>query len=348
MQEGWQIRQLTKKDDQLHTHFLNEISAESTCVLGYHFPFYKNILEECGIGQAYYLGLFSATELIAILPGVIKDTEIGTVYSSLPFFGPNAGVIVADKNNSAEVHHVLINAAINYLKSFKKPLSASLYTPFLASNFEYYEQALENAVSVSKSTQYLSVAETEWDSKIRYDLRKVERSGLSISEEISPDKVDALYTIYSQNCIDYNIPKKPREVIDALAQAAQEGENVNFYFTFFEGKIIGGLIVIYSKTTLSYYLPCSLDAHRSLQAVTYMIDYAFQKAKSAGIRYWNWESSPDTESGVYKFKKKWGSLSSEYRVYIKCLCDIAEIKALGKEKIMQQFPYFFVLPFNLM
>jgi hypothetical protein len=193
---------------------------------------------------------------------------------------------------------------------------------------------------------FLDIQHTEWDSKIKYDLRKAERLGVSIEEKITDARVDELYEIYEQNCLDYGIPIKPRLFIEYLKNASLESNHTEFYFAYSGDVMIGGLIVLYSDSTLSYYLPCSKDSARTLQPVTVLIDYAFIKAKSRGIQYWNWESSPDTESGVYKFKKKWGSKSSEYKVYSKPLRELDFFRKLGKERISQHFPFYFVIPFH--
>jgi hypothetical protein len=343
MESHWQIRKLNKLDDDIYESFLN---ADHSSVLGYHYPFYRDILQSCRIGEPYYVGLFKNESLVAVLPGFIKNTEAGSVYCSMPFFGPNAGIICHDIDLLAEAHRLLIQHVVDNSKSQPNPLTISFYTPFLFTHFQYYENNLTDYYLVEKETQYLDIASTEWDNKIKYDLRKAERSGLSISEEITKESVEEMIGIYYKNCQDYNIPSKPKEFIYALSEAALKSKEVEFYFAFREDRLIGGLIVIFSKTTLSYYLPCSLDSERTFQPVTYLIDYAFQKAKSRKIKYWNWESSPGSESGVYKFKKKWGSTDSKYRIYIKRLCDIKTIKDLGNEGIASNFPYFFVFPFN--
>ena len=53
--------------------FLNKLALINESVLGYHYPFYKNILESIGIGEPLYAGLIDETDTIcAILPGFIK------------------------------------------------------------------------------------------------------------------------------------------------------------------------------------------------------------------------------------------------------------------------------------
>ncbi len=341
-----ELKVLTAEDDPAYVQFLDKLSSQCDHVLGYHYPFYRDIIQQCGIGTPCFIGAFVRNELLAVVPGFVKSTKIGTCYCSMPFFGPNAGVMCLDQALSKEIHNSIIDYTVKQVEKMFNPIAISFYTPLFFDDFDLYDKNLSNSVFVEKHTQYLDIQRTEWSNKIRYDLRKAEKSGVTISESVTPEKLAILIDIYNENCADYGIPPKPRKFIERLGKSAADGRHLEIYFAYHEEEIIGGLIVIFSKTTLSYYLPCSRDSSRSLQAVTFMIDHAFKKAKGRGIKYWNWESSPDQESGVFKFKKKWGSVGSTYRVYAKLLCTMDYLKSLGREGIEREFPFFFVYPFN--
>ena len=348
MQQNYTVIKLAKKDEAEYDVFIKELSKNNASLLGYHYNFYKNALQNCGIGDPFYLALFNEDKLCAVLPGFIKTSSIGTVYSSMPFFGPNAGILALPNYDNVEVHQLMFKFLFDELQKLENILSASVYTPFLSTKKDMYREIIAPNFTIDKGTQYIEIQQTEWTSKIKYDLRKAEKLGLTLTTEITDETVGLLYKIYLQNCVDYSIPPKPKQFIDELATASKNGENVDFCFTYFEGEMVGGLIVVYSQSTLSYYLPCTLDSARTIQPVTVMIDYAFKKAKQNGLQYWNWESSPNVESGVYKFKKKWGSIESDYQILIKTFKEPDYFKSLGKEKIAENFPYFFVFPFHLM
>jgi len=110
--------------------------------------------------------------------------------------------------------------------------------------------------------------------------------------------------------------------------------------------MIGALIMLLGPKTASYYLPCSTAEHRSLQPGTLLIDHACRDAIACGIRYWNWESSPDRDGGVYRFKKKWGSIELAYNVTVVPLGSLEPLYAMGAEGIAETFPFFYVFPFD--
>lgn len=346
MNDEFVIRLLNKEDDNLYVEFLNSLSKTNPSVLAYHYPFYRDILTNCSIGEPFYVGLYKNTELIAVLPGFIKQTSLGTVYNSMPFFGPNAGVLCLDTKYEEISHKLLIGYIDTKMKEMNSPISMAIYTPFLSNHRNLYLNNFSFTENIERQTQYLYISDTEWDSKIRYDIRKAERAGITVSDTITDEKVDKLYAIYKKNCEDYNIPIKPKSTIIQLAANAKENGNTKFYFAHYQNQIIGALIVLFSINTLSYYLPCSTEDSKTLQPTTFLIVHAFREAKERKINYWNWEASPNKESGVFKFKQKWGSKESSYAVLVKLYCDKEHIKNLGVKTISEAFPYFYVYPFN--
>jgi hypothetical protein len=346
MKQNFKLKILDNINKDEYQKFILITSKLVPNVLAYHYSFYIDILSSNNIGEQYIVGFYNDDILRAVLPGFIKKSDLGVVYSSMPFFGPNASIICDPDYDNYEIYELVFLFLIKNLSKIPNILSASFYTPFLSDKFEWYEKIIKPEYTIEKRTQYLDIQMTEWSSKIKYDLRKAEKQGLTVSTKVSQSSLDAIYEIYIQNCVDYAIPPKPRKIINELAKQSCEGDNVEFYFALHENKIIGGLIVVYSESTLSYYLPCSLDNYRTFQPITFLIDKAFENSKRRGLEYWNWEASPESSSGVYQFKKKWGSLESEYKIYIKLFQDSSVFSKLGEEKIRKSFPYFYVFPFN--
>src|SRR6185437_6353217 len=169
---------------------------------------------------------------------------------------------------------------------------------------------------------------------------------IGVTKEITQERLEILYAIYNQNCIEYGIPIKPRKCIDGLTRSDLIGKYTNVYFAVHDGKIIGGLLILWSPQTASYYLSCSLADFRSLQPGVLLIHHALQDVKKRGIRFWNWEGSPSRDSGVYRFKKKWGSVEIPYKIYVQPFKPLEAFQRIGKENLANNFPFYFVYPFN--
>jgi len=340
------IEILDRSNDQDYSSMLDELGARGSQVLAYHYPFYRDILTSIGVGTPLYLGAYHDSRLVGVLPGFLKTSEIGTCFCSMPFFGPNAGVICREDDQSERVHSSLLNFLLSYMQDLKSPLSVSIYTPFLFREFDYYRNSLKAAVEVDKTTQYLSVGKFQPDKKLRYDLRKAEKAGVVISRAESMDDAEKLYSVYYQNCLDYRIPPKPRDVVLELVSAGCSSRHVSTFIARHDREIVAGLIVLWAAKTASYYLPCVREDARTLQVLSLLVSHGLREAADRGITYWNWEASPSADSGVYKFKRKWGSEQGYYKIFVKVFKENVALKNLGKKLILDQFPYFYVYPFS--
>jgi len=339
------INTLEDEFDSDINQFLDGLSKSDNCVLGYHYPFYRDMLRKIAIGEPYYIGLYEEDHLVALLPGFIKSTELGKVYSSLPFFGPNAGVLCQSERR-IECTKQIMKFLLEEVDK-EDFISSSWYSSFL-SDSELEDELLtgEFPITIEKFTSYVEMENFNLSSKIRYDIRKSEKAGVTIANKIDSNKIDELYNIYIENCNDFDIPIKPKKCIELLAEEAVNGDHVSVTFAEIDGKVIGGLIMIWSKSVASYYLPCALNEYRTLQPNTLLINHAFSEASERNIRIWNWESSPSKESGVYQFKKKWGSVDRAYKVFIRPNKEKIFYQNLGSKKISDHFPNYFVYPFD--
>lgn len=339
---------LTETNDQELISFLNEIGEINPSVLGYHYPSYRVMLQKNGVGNPLYLGLRNEKgRLTAFLPGFIKTQKEGSVYSALPFFGPNAGVLFdKNKHNPLEIHSTILRFLFNELQKYDI-ISASFYSNFLDnSDLIFYDQLIPDNISITKYTNYLSLKDYKMGSSLDYDIRKAIKSGVVIRDVNSKKDIDDIFSIYRKNCEDYGIPLKPKECLIELIMQSKTAYTIKANVAELDNNIIGALIMIYGPITASYYLPCSIHEYRSYQPTTLLIDHAMKESMSMGISYWNWESSPSKESGVYKFKKKWGGIDGFYKIFVKPYKELEFYRELGQEKISQLFPYFFVYPFN--
>jgi hypothetical protein len=331
------------QDDELIA-FLDELSADSASVLGYHYPFYRNMLTTIEMGEPIYLGARREGKLIGYLPAFMKNSAAGVVVGSLPYFGPNAGVLCGNERPE-EVHSALLEELAQRARAMNA-ISCAIYTPFQFRDLELYENALPGWEVVEKFTQYQRLDQSVPGKGIRYDLRKAERLGVTVSSNVTAGRMATFYSIYEQNCHEFGIPLKPQTAVDWLSRAELDAKHVRLYFAFHEGRMIGGLMMIWSAKVASYYIPCSLTEVRILQPSTVLIGAAMAEAREQGIEFWNWESSPGRNSGVYQFKKKWGAVESEYRIYIQTFAGRDRLRELGRAGIAREFPYYFVWPFD--
>ncbi len=344
------VRELTELDDQAVISLLDQLGEGRTDVLAYHYPFYRKMLTHIGVGTSQYLGAFdSQNRLLGMLPGFVKQASVGSVYSSLPFFGPNGGVITGNSPDRQNIFEELLRALFDQLSN-SDIISASIYSSFLE-NPESYRKTLGDVIELPKFTSVIDLSTyrldtSNADASALRNVRKAEKSGVTVRTTFTSEDIRTIYKIYEQNCMDYGIPLKPFEAMRFLLEDASASSNRKMFIAEHEGVIIGALLMLYSRSTASYYIPCSRHDYRNLQPNPLLIARAITDALERGLRIWNWESSPSKESGVYAFKKKWGGEDKNYSVFVKLFKEPAFFRALGADAISIHFPYFYVFPFN--
>jgi hypothetical protein len=350
---------LRPQDDAEVVKFLDQVgeAPNGAMVLGYHYPENREML--LGVLQpeahaCYFAARSTATgELQGILPGFMKHARGLACYNSLPFFGPNVGVLAAAHggNEYAQIAGALHAAAIDYARG-QGALTAVFYSAFNPAGADLGHSSFEGdpgVIQVERLTQYLDLSgltEPNWPADIRYDLRKARGAGVEVCEDVCPDDIGDIFEIYQANCTQHGIPLKPRSCIESLVKARPSSCRIRAYTAKLAGKTIGALIVLWGPKTASYFLPCSSAEHRSLQPGSLLIDHACRDALSHGIRYWNWESSPNRDGGVFRFKKKWGSIETPFRLIVVPLTSLESLNALGPDAIAAAFPFFYVFPFD--
>ena len=332
-----------KKDDAHHIAFLDRLAVTSPSVLAYHYPFHRDLLVSQGVGEATYFGAWLHDELVGLLPGFLRTGVHGTVYSSMPYFGPTSGVLCARDENQVAIHEALLNSALGRLRASPDPISASFYTPLFFDDFEIYDSLMPNATVVDKFTQYIELDHFRPNPNTRKNVRTALKNGVTISDKVEADTPDTFYEIYRQNCLESGIPLKQKNVIDYLLRAPGREKYVRSYFAYRDEKMIAGLIILLSPSTASFWIPGSLRKERSIQPGTALLDHGIRETQSLGIRIWNWESSPSRESGVYTFKKRWGSQEGSYRIYV---VPFEGLRTLGQDEIETHYPLYFVYPFD--
>ena len=89
-----------------------------------------------------------------------------------------------------------------------------------------------------------------------------------------------------------------------------------------------------------------MEGARFYQPMSLLIFEAMKEAAKRGYLYWNWGGTWITQSGVYKFKSRWGTQDRRYYYYIQEYNKDNPLRELTAQEIQTEFPYFYVLPFK--
>jgi hypothetical protein len=329
--------------DAAYDRFLS--AYEGSNLLGYYTLTFRDVISQTLGDEFFYFVATQAAQPVAILPGFLRRTPAGNVFNSLPFFGPNAGILY-DPDCDREVVFAALFEALEELMRTENVISASVYEPLFSQDRDLYERHFRPTHVTRRSTQVTDLThELSWSKAREWDIRKARRSGVETvpgAVTAADPHLNAFYSIYSKNCADNGAPRKPRSFFDAVWNMRCPDARIRY--AFHDGALVGGLLMFGAGTSASYYTPAVDRDARKLQVLPLLIDEMATALRDEGFRRWNWERSPSRESGVFQFKARWGAAVSDYAVFTRVLCGESEIRRLVED--FERFRYYFVVPFE--
>ncbi len=335
---------LLDKDKEEYASFL--LKFEKTLL--YQSWKYKNLVSDfLNCEPTYYVARNEQGEIVGILPLFVKDMAHGKVINSLPFYGSNGAVIVADDN--LEAKDLLLNK-YKELLSDEDVLTGTIITSPFEDNNDFYEQQLDHQCKDTRIGQITSLPDHAdgvmpiLHSKTRNTVRKGLKSGVEVSWENGLDYIPFLFETHKENMTRINGKYKPEHFFELVKKHFDYGTDYRIYVAFLEGQPIGALLNMYYNNTVEYFTPVTVTEYREYQPMSVAIYEAMCDAANEGFKYWNWGGTWLSQGGVYDFKKRWGT--EDYNYYYYTTIRNEKVRDMSQEVLLGEFPYFFVIPFS--
>jgi lipid II:glycine glycyltransferase (peptidoglycan interpeptide bridge formation enzyme) len=149
-----------------------------------------------------------------------------------------------------------------------------------------------------------------YEGRCRTAIRKAVKTGVSISEDVGPDEVNAFFEIYQKEMerkADSNHYFFNREFFHELATTM--GDKFKYFLAYYEGKLCGGTIIYFGESTVYDFLMATSLQYWKYQPNNILLDYAVKWAKSKGFKLFDLMGGRE---GVFKFKSSFSSLRSKF------------------------------------
>ncbi len=85
-------------------------------------------------------------------------------------------------------------------------------------------------------------------------------------------------------------------------------------------------------------------AHDHFQPHAAILITAMVNAAERGFHTWNWGGTWTSQTGVYRFKRKWGARETSYR-YFTQVNDVTLLQQTPQQ-LLDEYPDFYVVPFS--
>ncbi len=275
---------------------------------GHHCWGWRRVIEDAFGYPTEYLVARRNAVVVGVLPLVcFRSALFGRAVISLPFL--NYGGVLADDD---DVARGLLKAAGDVAVRER-----ARYVELRHRQRQFPElPAREHKVAMRKRLP--SSAEDAWeelDRKVRNQVRKAQKSGLSVITGGAP-LVRSFYRVFAENMRDLGTPVYSRRLFEAALKHFPE----HFQLVLVQRgarTIAGGCAYVF-RDTVEVHWAGSLKTHRSLCPNHLLYWTVIDSATRLGLRVLDFGRSTPGE-GTYHFKLQWGAepsrLSWEYMLF---------------------------------
>jgi Acetyltransferase (GNAT) domain len=310
----------------------------------YHSSRYIDFLVDLlGCEQMTLLAIDGQGEIACALPLLAKSGPFGKVLNSLPYYGSNGGILGADSTGMPALlncYHALIGgggvAAATIVENPLKRMDSALILHSLTD--ERIGQFTPIRYDVDHSGQLMA----SFHYKTRNMIRKAEKLGVTVAVE--NDQLAFVSQVHLENMREIGgLPKSVR-FFELIPRYFRPGTDYRIHVARLAGEPVAALLSFYFNDTVEYYTPVVRKEYRETQALSAAIFAAMTEASSEGYHWWNWGGTWLTQEGVYRFKKRWGTLDFPYKYFIEI--KNAEILRASKDCLTENYPSFYTVPFS--
>jgi hypothetical protein len=307
---------------------------------------YLDAISEYTKSELYFVVDVVDREIVSALPFCIYFGSYGPVINSLPFYGSNGGII--SRNKKISNFNLIIDKILEFAKEnrcvsvtiIESPLNPAFDYDF--NRFNYRDSRISLLNYFDHNMKSSDLMESFEDPRPR-NIRRAIKTGVEVKESHTIESIEFLAKTHYQNISSIGGIPKNYDFFQFITARLPTNQWV-ILDALYDGIRIASLLLLYSEDVIEYFTPVNLPEFRHLQAQSLLIFTGMRFAIANKIYIWNWGGTWNTQKGVYDFKKKWGPMELKYNYY----CAILEESILYKSKtsLIEQYPYFYVLPFS--
>ena len=314
---------------------------------------YKKLLEEYLNVKSIYFIILSEDSIKACLPLMqSKNSELGYVINSLPFYGSNGSFLLCSDLNDKdkfELIDILYKAFLKYTENNEIAAFTLITNPLDSFSKKYLELQEDITVSDFRIGQITMLPNSSEDLLKIFEnprprnIRKAIKSKVNVRRSNEKIDFDFLSSTHQENILSIGGIPKSESFFQMVREKIPE-KNYSLFIAEVDGVRISALLIFYFNSTVEYFTPCTISNYRNYQASALLIFEAMKFAIERKFKHWNWGGTWQCQEGVYDFKKKWGSKDFNYYYFTKI--KNPEILNQTADDLIQLYPNFYVTPFS--
>ncbi len=272
---------------------------------------WSEVLKEGLGGQPLYFCLRENGRIVAGLPGILLNFKIFKIlYASIPY-----GHFIGDKSYFASfmesLNRELLKRRVDQIRLTQSPFSEP-YPP-------------ESFTSVSAKCTLLELRgydkEEIWEGyrkNIRRDVRKAQKSGVTLRRGDSMEDVHLFYKLYLAS-MERNraMAKYPLRWFEAIHEIGVKEGLSAILFAELNGTPIAGIVLVYSTSCTHYLHNGSEYEFLKFCPNELLVHSSIENAVEKNISFFDFMGSDPGDLSLLRFKEKWGRQSMDLHTYVK-------------------------------
>lgn len=345
-----EITQLTSHEEAAW----EQLVLNSPVGLVYHSIKWLHLLADFTGTTPLHLVAKEDDRLLGILPAFLKKGSWGNVMNSSPFYGSHGGVVTSSDGHEPEIRHQLL-AEFYKMAYARDCITSTLISSPFDQQPDMYAQCLNPQQIDRRIGQIVHFPSSDdapeealmqsFESRGRNSVRKALKSGVHVFSSTAPEHVRHLHALHVSNMSDIGGLAKPLIFFEHLTRVLEPETEWKIWCAEYEGNIIAMLLLLYYKDTIEYYTPVRLPEYRTIQPLSLLMFHAMLDGMRQRYRFWNFGGTWLSQQGVYRFKKQWNAEEYPYYYYVNLYTDIAPLRGLAKEELLQEYQWFYVFPY---
>jgi hypothetical protein len=277
--------------------------------------FYQSVWSEVlkkGLGgQPLYFCLKEGGEIVAGLPGVLLNFKIFKIlYASIPY-----GHFIGERSYYSTFLELLENElrrrGIDQVRLIESPFSES-YPP------ESFKPLPAKCTLLDLRGNDKERIWEDYKKNIRRDVRKAQRSGVTIRSRDSMEGINIFYKLYLTS-MERNraMAKYPLHWFETLYEIVTKKGLGVVLIAELNGVAIAGVILIYSASSTHYFHNGSQYEYLKFCPNELLVHSSIENAVEKRISFFDFMGSDPNDLSLLRFKEKWGGQSVDIQTYVK-------------------------------
>lgn len=294
--------------------------------------------------------------MVGAMPVFWSGNGEKAVGASLPFFGSHGDALVSrNATDQAAIENELIELLVAEAASRKVMALNIIAHPFRQEGAAFYRHNLNCVDQRIGQISELPRADNEemareaifagCHQKTRNSVRKALKAGFCVEQSSDIRDLQELHRVHVENMSAIGGRFKSWREVSLIFKEFSRHNEARLYVATRDGAFAGALLLLNYGVWVEYFIPVISEEARADQVLSAIILKAMVDASLSGFRYWNWGGTWRSQTGVYRFKSRWGGVDYPYNYYGRVFD--TELMQMPPTEVQGRYPHFYVRPFGI-